>query len=467
MFVKIVKCPRCETQIESDTENSDVLVCPKCAARLRFRRGADAAPEDNGGLPEGEFLIDGTEDFSAPPPAQSVPSAVPQDILLPPGTRLGGFEIQKAVGRGGMATVYRGIQLSLKRAVAIKVLASRFSQNSRFVERFDREAGALANLNHPNIVNIIDKGAQDNQYYFVMELVEGITLDQLIHSVELTERHYIHIISEISKALAYVHSKGIIHRDLKPANVLVNKHGLVKVSDFGIAHITEAAGGEKPAPQAAVGTANYMAPEQAERPMEVDERADIYALAVTFYKMFTKRLPIGDFTAASSLNTKLPRSVDLVLAKAMQPNPNDRFPAVKEFCDSLIQCFTVATSGAAKSDGRSAETGSEVFLFNPELFKSSTSGQRAGVDPDSSSSSLFVPRSYSLISDSVATKTPSSAGIARAEELKKAPEPPPEPEEQKKAIKTRLIQAGVVLAILAMLGIAAFYGYLLYRAYYY
>lgn len=379
----ILKCPRCAEQFEAEPDSSNHVHCPGCSVRLRVRANAPSAGED------------GSKGEDSPP---SVPSVGDESELLEPGTRLGGFEIGKMLGRGGMSIVYKGIQLSLNRPVAVKVLHPRFSRNSSFIDRFDREAGALASLNHPNIVNIIDRGAAGGRYFFVMEMIQGINLDQLIKAVDLNERQYTHVISEISKALSYVHSKGIVHRDIKPSNVLVNKHGLVKVSDFGIAHIAHGDfAPERFGPNATVGTANYMAPEQAEDPAAVDKRADIYALGVTFYKMFTRQLPVGAYRGPSILNPSLPRSLDGVLAKAMQANPTDRFASVEEFCNSLLETFAPAKAGGVPI----ADAG--PFVFNPQMFNG---GSRVKADLDSASesgessgsgwrSSLYLPGSDS------------------------------------------------------------------------
>lgn len=299
------------------------------------------------------------------------------EIPLPTGTRLGGFEIRRVIGRGGMATVYKATQLSLKRPVAVKVLAKRFARSPLFVDRFEQEAGALAGLNHPNIVNIIDKGVIDDNYFFVMEIVEGITLDQLLHSVELTEQHYLHIISEISKALSYVHSKGIIHRDIKPSNILINRQGVVKVGDFGIAHMTETGEtmADRKGRKGTVGTAHYMSPEQATDPASVDQRADIYSLAVTFYKMFTRQLPPAgatQVTPPSEINLALPKAVDAIIARAMNPDPALRYAEVSEFCDALIGAFTSRSgSDLVGATASGAESGNS--LFNTALFPSSSS----------------------------------------------------------------------------------------------
>lgn len=395
-----LKCPRCKTEFEVQAEKPERVSCPQCSGRFRLRPRKqasghekahnDAAASSASEASSSQVMVENSSHGGG---ASSAPASTAGggEQFLSRGTRLGGFEIRRAVGRGGMATVYRGIQLSLNRPVAIKVLAPRFARNPSFVQRFELEAGALANLNHPNIVNIIDKGVVDDQYFFVMELVEGINLEQLLQTVELNEKHYMHLIAEISKALTYVHSRGIVHRDVKPSNVLLNKQGLVKVSDFGIAHIVDAVPGELASSTTTVGTANYISPEQLSNSETVDARADIYSLGVTFYKMFTKQLPVGDFRNPSTLNPKLPRSVDGVIARAMRPDPRERFATVQEFCDQLLQCFQVASKeNAAGGDSQ------QPFMFNTQF----SSSRQAGANGDSSAGSLFMPSLWQSPSDS-------------------------------------------------------------------
>ncbi len=387
--------------------SSGHVVCPSCSAKLRLRaRPAVAVPQNDGtSLPAGDVLSSATDgaavsDAAAQPASTRSGSREREpDATLDPGTRLGGFELRRVLGRGGMATVYKATQLSLNRPVAVKVLAKRFSTNTVFVDRFDREAGALAGLNHPNIVNIIDKGVFDENYFFVMEIVEGITLDQLLHSVELTEQHYLHIISEISKALAYVHSRGIIHRDIKPSNILVNRQGVVKVGDFGIAHMTDAeAPAERFGRNAMIGTAHYMSPEQASNPGSVDQRADIYSLAITFYKMFTRQLPPPGvdlpITPPSEINNKLPKAVDAILRRAMERDPAARYADVTEFCDSLARAFTSRTGSdlvgaAAASAVIMTESGSGLFSTNLFAAAPSDGGTGSGFSLSSVGSGGF------------------------------------------------------------------------------
>jgi serine/threonine protein kinase len=291
-----------------------------------------------------------------------------------------------------MAVVYLGRQLSLGRDVAIKVLNSTYATRRDFVRRFDQEAGALAALNHPNIVNIIDKGFEGRHYYFVMEHVAGRTLEQLMLAMDLGFKHYAHIVAEISKALEYVHSQKVIHRDIKPSNILVAPNWQVKVSDFGIAHIVEdetvteerVEGRQR---RATVGTAFYMAPEQATNPNAVDRRADVYALGVTFYKLFTKSLPqrpVSQWPPVSELNPMLPLGMDSILKKAMDSYPDQRYPTVRAFCDEVLRAFADHRDGRAAAGGALLESSS--LLFERALKKEQSRPASAPVPGLSSSS---------------------------------------------------------------------------------
>jgi serine/threonine-protein kinase len=239
-----------------------------------------------------------------------------------------------------MATVFRGTRVTTGAQVAIKVLAPRYASNRGFVDRFEREAGALAALDHPNIVNVLGQGCAASNYYFAMELVEGVTLDQVIHTIELDSRQHTHLVREICNALAYVHSRGIVHCDMKPGNILVTRDGVVKVSDFGVAHIAGDGAGLGNGP--ACGTRNYMAPELMSEFEAPNVRADVYSLGVTFYKMFTRQLPAASPDPVSALNPALPVRLDAVVAQALEKEPARRPESVEEFRDALLYALGAA-----------------------------------------------------------------------------------------------------------------------------
>ncbi len=240
---------------------------------------------------------------------------------------VGQFQIKEELGRGGMAVVYKGYQPSLDRWVAIKTLPAESSADRELVARFHREAEAMVQLNHSNIVQIIDKGQDKGLYYFAMEFVEGPSLKDLLKQETLSMDLMFDVAAQVCDGLAYAHKKGIVHRDIKPANILYEKStGLAKVADFGIARKSD----DLTLTTAGMGTMNYMAPEQREDARSVDHRADIYSLGVMVYEMFTGKLPLGRFKPASQLNAALPRKLDEVISKALETDPADRYQQMDE-----------------------------------------------------------------------------------------------------------------------------------------
>src|SRR5262245_7674300 len=221
-------------------------------------------------------------------------------MSLSVGTKLGPYQIEAAIGAGGMGEVYRARDTKLNRDVALKVLPSAFASDTERMARFQREAHLLASLNHPNIAAIHGLEESTGVRALVMELVEGPTLDDRITKSPIPLDEALPIARQIAEALEYAHEKGIIHRDLKPANVKITPEGVVKVLDFGLAKAAEGtvasmSPADSPtltlaATQGGVilGTAAYMSPEQA-RGKPVDKRADIWAFGVVLYEMLTGR----------------------------------------------------------------------------------------------------------------------------------------------------------------------------------
>jgi serine/threonine-protein kinase len=262
---------------------------------------------------------------------------------------LGGrYRLEASIGTGGMAQVYRGLDTTLDRTVAIKILAPQFARDPSFVDRFRREAQAAARLNHPNIVNVYDTGVDGDTNYIVMEYVEGRTLAEYLASGgRLAPTRAAGIAEKVAEALAAAHAQGVIHRDIKPANIMVTRDGRVKVMDFGIARLV--AGPDTVEQTAAVlGTAAYLSPEQAQG-QTVDARSDLYSLGVVLYEMLAGRPPFtGDSAMAvaykhvqetppppSSLNHDVPPPLDAVVMRALAKNPANRYQTAGEFRDDL------------------------------------------------------------------------------------------------------------------------------------
>jgi serine/threonine-protein kinase len=259
-------------------------------------------------------------------------------------TLLGGrYLVESELGRGGMATVFKGTDTVLGRPVAVKVLSPQYSGDANFVTRFRREAQAAASLNHPNLVSVYDTGTDDGVHFIVMEYVEAKTLaDYLAGGGRIMPERSIEIAEAVCDALSVAHAHGIIHRDIKPANVMITSKGDVKVTDFGIARVIS--GADTLAQTAAVlGTASYLSPEQAQS-QPVDQRSDIYSLGVALYEMVTGRPPFsGDSpvmvaskhvleqpTPPSKLNADVSPELEAVIMKAMAKNPDNRYQDADE-----------------------------------------------------------------------------------------------------------------------------------------
>ena len=256
-----------------------------------------------------------------------IPEGEGRGILPPPAPeettdRFPQFEILECLGRGGMGVVYKARQKSLNRLVAIKILASERSKETRFAERFAREAEILAQLNHPHIVTIHDFGEVDSLFFLVMEFVDGVNLRDLISDGKLEPSRALAIVSPICEALQYAHEKGVVHRDIKPENLLLDKEGRLKIADFGIASLIGAAAEN-------AGTPPYMAPEQASE-VDVDHRADIYALGVVFYEMLTGERP-KDPLAVPSQKVQLDVRIDEIVLRALNTDPEGRYQTVGDF----------------------------------------------------------------------------------------------------------------------------------------
>jgi hypothetical protein len=225
-----------------------------------------------------------------------------------------------------MGAVYRARQKDLDRQVALKVLPPEVGADPAFAERFLREARALAKLNHPHIVVVYDYGQAGEFYYFMMEYVEGTNLRHLMTSGRLPPTEALAIIPQICDALQFAHNQGVVHRDVKPENILVSKQGNVKIADFGLVKLLDAAPADYSltGTQQVMGTLHYMAPEQVQHTHAVDHRADIYSLGVVFYEMLTGQLPIGRFDPPSS-RADIDVRLDEIVLRSLESDPLRRY----------------------------------------------------------------------------------------------------------------------------------------------
>ncbi len=283
---------------------------------------------------------------STNPTSSSWEPPAPEDLqrLLPQ------YEISGILGRGGMGAVYKGRQASLERDVAIKVLPETFTKGEdelNFAARFKQEARAMAKLDHPAIISVHDFGeTSEGQLYFVMEFVDGMDIHQYLHEHggKLPQETALAIAAHVLDALEYAHGHGIVHRDIKPANILLNREGRVKIADFGLAKkFGEAAGDSVPAltmTNVAVGTPDFVAPEALDPDASPDHRADLYAVGVMLYQMLTGRLPRGQFKSPSEVDPEIDPRLDEIVSRALQPYPEDRYPAAAAVRADLDRIFT-------------------------------------------------------------------------------------------------------------------------------
>lgn len=271
--------------------------------------------------------------------------------MIKEGVVIGGrYQIVGRVGTGGMADVYKAMDLKLNRYVAVKVLKREFREDELFVKKFQTEAQSAAGLTHPNIVNVYDVGEDRGLYYIVMELVEGITLKEYISKKErLSSKEAISIAIQVCSGIAEAHKHGIIHRDIKPQNIIISKAGKVKVTDFGIAKATSS----NTISTNAMGSVHYTSPEQARGGFS-DAKSDIYSLGITLYEMITGELPFDgdstvtialkhlqeDITPPSEIVEDIPYSLEQIILKCTQKSTDRRYASVAQLEKDLRRSLT-------------------------------------------------------------------------------------------------------------------------------
>ncbi len=279
------------------------------------------------------------------------------------GQTLGGrYRIDDILGQGGMSAVYKAYDPNLKRVVALKMIHSHLAEDPKFLVRFEEEAAAVAQLRHPNIVQVFDFNHDQDLYYMVQEFVPGETLQEKLRRLNKTDRRMplneaIGYILNICDATGFAHQRGLIHRDIKPANIMINVHGQAILMDFGIVKIT--GGAKHTATGAVVGTALYLAPE-AVRGETPDPRSDLYSLAVTLFEMVSGRPPFEaefghdvDDDAPQRSATRLawaatgpPPTLIAVIEKALAKNREQRYPSMADFAEALRGVLAALGSSA-------------------------------------------------------------------------------------------------------------------------
>jgi serine/threonine-protein kinase len=264
----------------------------------------------------------------------------------------GRYRIICRIGSGGMADVYEAEDTQLGRRIALKLLYRRFAEDAEFVERFRREASSAAGLNHPNVVQVFDRGEWDSTYYIAMELLAGRNLKQIVREHGALEPALaVDIVLQILKAERFAHRRGVVHRDIKPHNVIVDDEGRAKVTDFGIAR---AGASDMTETGSIMGTAQYLSPEQAQG-HPVDARSDLYSTGIVLYELLTGTLPFdADSPVTIALkqvsedplpprqrNPAVPPALDAVVLRALQKDPADRY----QDADQFIAALEAAMSG--------------------------------------------------------------------------------------------------------------------------
>jgi predicted Ser/Thr protein kinase len=370
-------CPNCERTHDVSVYVSGQRVLCRCGIRFEVRRGdvssvgtrgtavgasasregspgatAARAPQDaNPTLPGGGVappsqplmveldvseatVVKGSQVGAA---AQAEGEQDPDRTFVSQGrVELPGYELLEVLGRGGMGEVWLARQQSLARTVAVKLLPPRLAKDPEFVARFEKEATALAALSHPHIIQIIDRGVAGDHYFFVMEYVDGRSLREVMGVGRMAAPQGLRLLIQVARAIEYAHDKGIIHRDLKPENILVDGRGHAKVADFGLAGIRRPDSHlNLTATAVAMGTLNYMAPEQRRDAKNVDGRADLFSLGVMLYEVLTGELPVGRFRLPSARVPGLDPRVDEVVGRLLENEPEARYATASEVCAAL------------------------------------------------------------------------------------------------------------------------------------
>ncbi|GAB4410190.1 MAG: hypothetical protein Fur0044_03840 [Anaerolineae bacterium] len=290
-----------------------------------------------------------------------------QDPLI--GRTLANFKVERAIGRGGMAQIYYGQDIKLKRPVALKVIDARHRGKPAYAKRFVREAQTIAKWRHEHIIQIYYADDKDGLYYFVMEHIDGQDLSQMMAKYKgrgrlIPQAEVLRIGRAVASALDYAHKQGVIHRDVKPSNILVAKNGRIVLTDFGLAlNVEQGSLGE------VFGSANYIAPEQARNSAEAVPQSDLYALGVILYELLTGRVPFQDPSSTAvtvqhltvppppprQVNPSLNKATETVLLKALHKAPDKRYQtgaALIEALEKALQLSTAPATTATPTSGR-------------------------------------------------------------------------------------------------------------------
>lgn len=260
---------------------------------------------------------------------------------------IGPYKIESLLEKGGMSLVYLGTHPETLDPVTIKVLSPKFLSNKEMVERFLKEAEIIALADHPNIVKLYGYGEWEGGLYIAMEFIQGVSLRQYLQHNSISLKRALEMILETAYALCHLHTHSIIHRDLKLENLLVNEAGQIKVIDFGIAQLLQDEGvGAPELQQRFLGTPIYMSPEQRENPENVSYPSDIYSLGIIAYELVLGKLSHGRIHLSL-----MPKGLQKILAKALQPRPEDRYQDIVDFISDISAYLNSATLQKEKKEG--------------------------------------------------------------------------------------------------------------------
>jgi serine/threonine protein kinase len=310
----VQRCPNCDIRCDvSLFVDGSLARCGHCGVRFEVHR-----------------------EKSVPPRAVRVPE--PPKLPPPPEAplpRLDGFIVLERIGQGGMGEVFRCSRDSDGLLVAVKILTPEMAAVPDYVRRFGREAAAMAQLDHPGIVRLLGRGKAGQHVYIAMELIDGESLRLWAHKNRPGARQLAMLLAQVAHALAYAHARAVVHRDLKPDNVLVTKDLRTKVLDFGLAGLHAEGAQCLTQSNVAMGTANYMAPEQRKDAKRADHKADIYSFGVMTYELLTGELPVGKFAPPSKLVAGLDARWDALIERCLEPNPGSRPHSALELAHAL------------------------------------------------------------------------------------------------------------------------------------
>lgn len=382
-------CPNCQRLHDTSVYVSGQKVTCACGIRFEVRRlDVSTKPLPKAQVPQAETKHDEAKQLDSsmgptisPPSKQNAPAAgetfvKSTDVVIP------GYELLELLGKGGMGEVWRARQLSLDRIVAVKLLPPKLARDQEFISRFEKEATALAALSHPNITQIFDRGVSGEHCFFAMELVVGKNLRDLMNAGRPSPSECLRIAAQICKAIDCAHEHKIVHRDLKPENILLDARGHVKVADFGLAGMR---GSEKnlelTATAVAMGTVNYMAPEQRRDAKHVDHRADLFSLGVMLYEMLTGELPIGRFKNPSAKVPGLDPRLDEVICATLETDPLAR-PASAAVIGAQLEACIATSSNAAIANSRETQPDRPTAMHKqsaPSVVERTWSGFKVGL----------------------------------------------------------------------------------------